>query len=84
MKQLIIIGAGGMGRTFYSNALESRGFGEEFVVKGFIDDNLQALDGFAGYPPILGTIRDYVDLILRGGPIGQDGPHLSECPAGQG
>jgi sugar O-acyltransferase (sialic acid O-acetyltransferase NeuD family) len=59
MKQLIIIGAGGMGRTFYSNALESRGFGEEFVVKGFIDDNLQALDGFAGYPPILGTIRDY-------------------------
>ena len=59
MKQLIIIGAGGMGRTFYSNALESRGYGETFVVKGFIDDNRQALDGFEGYPPIVGTIKDY-------------------------
>ncbi len=59
MKQLIIIGAGGMGRTFYSNALESLGYGERFIVKGFIDDNLQALDGFPGYPPIIGTIRDY-------------------------
>ena len=59
MKNLIIIGAGGMGRPFYSHALESRGYGEEYVVKGFIDDNLQALDGFAGYPPVLGTIREY-------------------------
>lgn len=59
MKHLIIIGAGGMGRTVYSNALESVGYGEAFTVKGFIDDNLQALDGFAGYPPIIDTIRDY-------------------------
>lgn len=59
MKRLIIIGAGGMGRTVYSNALESVGYGETFTVKGFIDDNLQALDGLAGYPPIIETIRDY-------------------------
>lgn len=59
MKQLIIIGAGGMGRTFYSNALESVGYGETFEVKGFIDDNLTALDGFPNYPPLLGTIKDY-------------------------
>ena len=59
MKNLIIIGAGGMGRTVYSNALESVGYGETFVVKGFIDDNLQALDGFPNYPPIVGTISDY-------------------------
>lgn len=59
MKQLIIIGAGGMGRTFYSNALECRGYGEVFKIKGFIDDNLLALDGFDGYPPVLGTIREY-------------------------
>lgn len=59
MKNLIIIGAGGMGRTVYSNALESVGYGETFVVKGFIDDNLQALDGFCGYPPIVGTICNY-------------------------
>lgn len=60
MKNLIIIGAGGMGRTIYSNALESVGYGEKFVVKGFIDDNLQALDGFPNYPPIIDTIRNYV------------------------
>lgn len=59
MKNLIIIGAGGMGRTLYSNALESVGYGESFVVKGFIDDNLRALDGFPNYPPLLGTIKNY-------------------------
>ncbi len=59
MKKLIIIGAGGMGRTIYSNAQESVGYGEKFVVKGFIDDNLAALDTFENYPPIVGTIRDY-------------------------
>lgn len=60
MKELIIIGAGGMGRTLYSNAIESVGYGEDFVVKGFIDDNLHALDGFEKYPPIVGTIKDYM------------------------
>ena len=59
MKNLIIIGAGGMGRTVYSNALESVGYGEKFIVKGFIDDNLKALDGFPNYPPVIDTIRDY-------------------------
>lgn len=59
MKNLIIIGAGGMGRNVYSNALESVGYGETFVVKGFIDDNLEALDGYNNYPPIIGKIKDY-------------------------
>lgn len=59
MKNLIIIGAGGMGRTVYSNALESVGYGEKFIVKGFIDDNLDALDGFPNYPPVIDTIRYY-------------------------
>lgn len=60
MKELIIIGAGGMGRTMYSNALESVGYGETFLVKGFIDDNLEALNGRLNYPPIIDTIKDYV------------------------
>ena len=60
MKKLIIIGAGGMGRTLYSNALESVGYSEKFVVKGFVDDNVNALDGFSNYPPLLGTIKDYI------------------------
>ena len=59
MKHLVIIGAGGMGRTIYSNALESVGYGETFDIKGFIDDDLNALDGYPNYPPIIGTIKNY-------------------------
>lgn len=59
MKHLIIIGAGGMGRTVYSNALESVGYGEVFDIKGFIDDNLSALEGYPNYPPVIDTIKDY-------------------------
>ena len=59
MKHLIIIGAGGMGRTMYSNALESIGFGETFDIKGFIDDNLNALNEYPNYPPVIATIKDY-------------------------
>lgn len=59
MKKLIIIGAGGMGRTMYDLAKESHGFGECFEISGFLDDNLCALEGFKNYPPIVGTISDY-------------------------
>ena len=59
MKRLIIIGAGGMGRTFYDMACESIGYETDYVIKGFIDDNVDALDGFKNYPPLLGTIADY-------------------------
>ena len=59
MKHLIIVASGGMGRTVYSMAKESVGYGKIFDIKGFVDDNLHALDGFENYPPILGTIKDY-------------------------
>lgn len=60
MKKLVIIGAGGMGRTMFNIATESLGYGTEFEIKGFIDDNLNALDGFEGYPHVLSKIADYV------------------------
>ena len=59
MKNLIIIGAGGMGRSVYCIATGSIGYGTEFVVKGFIDDDIHQLDSFEGYPPMLGKIDDY-------------------------
>ena len=60
MKQLVIIGAGGFGREVHNMAPFCRGYGEEFVIKGFINDITDALDGFEGYAPIIGTIKDYM------------------------
>jgi len=59
MKELVIIGAGGMGRTFFDMAKESIGYQTDYTIKGFLDDNLSALDGFHNYPPMLGTIAGH-------------------------
>lgn len=59
MKSLIIIGAGGMGRVFFDMAKESFGYESDYVIKGYVDDNIHALDEFENYPPIIGTIVDY-------------------------
>lgn len=59
MKHLIIIGAGGMGRTLYDLAKESHGYGTEYDILGFIDDNIDALNGYANYPPIIAPIKGY-------------------------
>jgi len=59
MKKLIIIGAGGMGRSIYDLAMECAGNVSDYEIKGFIDDNIHALEKFKNYPPIIGTISDY-------------------------
>ncbi len=61
MKQLVIIGAGSFGREIleYAIAIKEAG-GKEWDIKGFLDDNRQALDGYdVGYP-IIGGISDYM------------------------
>lgn len=59
MKHLIIIGGGGMGKEIFYTAKNAIGYGTEFDIKGFLDDNIHSLDGFHGYPPVLNTIQDY-------------------------
>lgn len=59
MKNLIIIGAGGLGRQMFAWAKECKGYLENFDLIGFLDDNLHALDGFEGYPPVLSDIASY-------------------------
>lgn len=59
MKHLIIIGAGGYGREAFTQAKQSIGYGKEFIIKGYLDSNLDALKGYKNYPPILGTIEKY-------------------------
>ncbi len=59
MKQLLIIGARGFGRQVYYLCINSLGFNTEFVVKGYLDDKYDALDGMKGYPPIISSVEEY-------------------------
>ena len=59
MKNLVIVGARGFGRELYLAAKESVGYGEEFVIKGFLDSKSDALDEFRGYPCILSSPEEY-------------------------
>jgi len=59
MKHLIILGAGGMGRQVLSFAKSCDGYEKEYDIKGFLDDNLEAMKDFPGYPSVLGTVDDY-------------------------
>ncbi len=59
MKELIIIGARGFGREITDFAKHCIGYGDEFIIKGFLDDNPNALQRFGNYPPILASVEDY-------------------------
>lgn len=59
MKNLIILCAGGYGREICLFAQNSIGYSEEYILKGFLDDDIHKLDSFNGYPPIIDTIMDY-------------------------
>ena len=43
MKHLLIIGARGFGREIYNLAINSIGYQEEFDIKGYLDNKLEAL-----------------------------------------
>jgi sugar O-acyltransferase (sialic acid O-acetyltransferase NeuD family) len=59
MKQLLIIGAGGLGREVLAWARQSEGHGVDWVIKGFLDDNPLALGNFRTPAPLVGTLRDH-------------------------
>lgn len=59
MKNLLIIGARGWGREIYNMLPDCVGYGTEYVVKGFLDDKADALDGMPGYPPIIDSVENY-------------------------
>lgn len=67
---IIIVGAGGLGREVFAFALHCIQAGERWRIRGFIDDNLNALDNF-NYPVgIISSIKDYIpkenDRLLLG------------------
>ena len=59
MKNLIIIGAGGFGRTIFWQCDADYGNHREWTIKGFLDDRPNALDGFNVPKPILGSPFTY-------------------------
>jgi len=58
MRNLIILGASGLGREVYDLAKYCHGNDADFKVKGFLDDNPSVMMN-SGYPPVIGTITDY-------------------------
>ncbi len=56
---LVIIGAGGFGREMVAWARQSVQFERDWVLKGLIDDNPNALVGKNCALPLLGAVRDY-------------------------
>ncbi|MEI8287833.1 MAG: NeuD/PglB/VioB family sugar acetyltransferase [Verrucomicrobiota bacterium] len=60
MKELLIIGARGFGREIYFFAQQCRGYGTDFMIKGFLDDKADALAALPGYAPILSSVENYV------------------------
>ncbi len=56
MKRLIIIGAGKFGRELAAYAEESL---PGLEIAGFLDSRPHVLDGYKGYPPIIGTVEDH-------------------------
>jgi sugar O-acyltransferase (sialic acid O-acetyltransferase NeuD family) len=59
LPQLVIIGAGGFGREVVTWARQSLQFGQDWTIKGFIDDNPAALVGKNTPAPWLGPVLDY-------------------------
>ena len=60
MKHLIIIGARGFGRVTYCLAQRCIMAGADLDIKGFLDDNSSALDGYKDYAPILDSVEKYI------------------------
>lgn len=59
MKSVLIVGAGGFGRELLGWCLQHPGHGREWTVKGFLDDNPTALDGYDVPVKITGSLAEH-------------------------
>lgn len=58
MKELIIVGAGGFGRELLQWIKDINQVENKWIIKGFIDDNISALDNYKCDYKVIGTIKD--------------------------
>ena len=75
MKDLIIVCAGGFGREVYYMAKKIG----QWNIKGFIDDNLHALDGVNIALPVIGTIKDWLPSENEVFALGVSSPKTKEA-----
>ncbi len=59
MKDIIIVGAGGLGREVLQWLTDINQKKETWNIKGFIDDNIRALDNYYYAVTVLGMIEDW-------------------------
>ncbi|MBQ6533631.1 MAG: acetyltransferase [Opitutales bacterium] len=59
MKNIVIVGAGGFGREVFNYACDCVRAGADWQVKGFIDDNPDALNGYDYPKKIIGSVKEY-------------------------
>ena len=59
MKKILIVGAGGFGRELLQWIKDINAEKPTWDIGGFLDDNLQALDGVEIDYPVVGTISDW-------------------------
>lgn len=59
MKNIVIVGAGGLGREILCYVKDCIKFGANWEVKGFIDDNKESLKNYPWCDKIISTISDY-------------------------
>lgn len=57
MRKVFIVGAGGFGREMFYMAQKCIGFGSDFIIEGYYDDDPSALSRYDGYPAIIGDIN---------------------------
>ena len=60
MKNLLIIGAGGCGREVMQWAEDINKVTPTWNIKGYLDDNINALDGIKSAYPVIDTEKNYV------------------------
>ena len=80
MKDLIIVGAGGLARKLFV-CLRRLNTDNQWNIKGFIDDNAHALDGKRCDLNIIGTIKDWQPKENEVFAMGVADPHIKQILA---
>jgi len=78
MKDIIIVGAGGFGREVLYLIKDINKVNPLWNIKGFIDDNLNALDNIKCDYKIIGTIKDWIPSDKEVFAIGVASPTVKE------